>query len=162
MNVKKEFEKFVKQPKPKLSTVPRSDDYIVQFFTTRRELKGGLVLNHSLLEKVDKTYETSTYPLAIILAAGEGCTYEEGDIVYFTDEIFDTQDNPDWVAWSNKAENRYPKPQEPEPPRNIGGLSNFEQFKFRKDKFGTEDEDLALFQIPQRLVRGKYIYEAKN
>jgi signal peptidase I len=150
-----EFNNF-KKKKIDINVVPRAGDYIIQLFVTRKKLKGGLVLNDNLLDGVSRTETTQPYPFAIVVEAGEDTTYEKGDVVYLTDNILLTKDNPDWVAWREKFENQKPTPHEAEPPRYKGGINELAQFRFKMNKFQIESDrdDEYLFQVPQRVVRG--------
>lgn len=153
--VEKEYQKFKKRPKVRLKETPAKFEYIVELFVVKEETKGGLVLNDSLLDKVEKKYKIQPYPYAQVLKAGPGGDYEEGDIIYLDDEILEVQDNPEWNGWARKLENQHPTPYEPEPPRYLGGLYYLHPFRYKVNKFDKDTvEEKFVYQIPQRIIKG--------
>lgn len=155
---KKGFEKWLKAPKPKITETPRSGDVIIQVFTEKEETP--ILLNHDPTGK-DIKYKVYTYPYALVLKSNpfDEHDYPEGSVVYLTDNLLLTEDNPAWLSWREKIENQKPTPHDPEPPRFIGGLNELAQFRFKKNKLSREDEpvDEELFQIPIRIIRGSVL-----
>lgn len=153
---KKNFNEWLKKPKVKIKETPRSGDLIVQLYV---EKESSRLFTSGNLVDGGRKYKIQPYPYAVVLKVNEeDAEYKEGDVVYLTDNILLTETNPDWISWKEKIENQKPTPHDPEPPRNIGGLNELSMFRFKKDKFKRDSEEIdeELYQIPIRVVRGKY------
>lgn len=152
---KKNFEKWLSEPKIKIGEIPRRGDVIIQLFMDK--IKTKLFTSGNILDGGRKV-EIQPYPYGVVLKANpEDEEYKEGDVIYLTDNILLTKENDEWLSWREKFENQKPTPHEPEPPRMVGGLNELDLFRFKRNKFHTESEEIdeELYQIPFRIIKGK-------
>lgn len=154
--VKKRFEEWLKKPKIKIDEVPRKGDLIIQLFVEKKHSK--LFTQGSLIGGTRK-YELQPYPYAVVLKVNEEEEdYKEGDVIYLSDNILLSKKNDAWDSWNEKEINQKPTPHEPEPPKMIGGIEEISLFRFKRNKFTKESEEIdeELYQIPIRIVKGRY------
>ena len=169
-NLKKSFDTFLDQEINPLwdNYILQKDNVVVQVFSfnpmDHKEDSVELFLAHG---RTNKELHTISFPLAVVLAAGENAVYlkdgkevryQKGDVIKLKDKDSRVVKNPTYEQWiSTDYEDSNMKKVGKEPPAKISNLHrSFGKYRCKVNPFDSvfNREDMFTFDLPSMYVEG--------